>query len=81
MTVPPDGNHLAAPTVGEARSLPLRRSRLGSLSEGAVSPNGLTVLARKLSVYERVVTGRVREPTYQYKLRAALSGGIAARVA
>ena len=35
---------------------------------------------RKLSVYERVVTGRVREPTYRYKLRAALSGGIAARV-
>ena len=28
--------------VGEALSLPLRRSRLGSLSEGAVSPNGLT---------------------------------------
>ena len=35
---------------------------------------------RKLSVYERVVTGRVREPTYRHKLRAALSGGIAARV-
>ena len=33
---------------------------------------------RKLLVYERVVTGRVREPTYRYKLRAALSGGIAA---
>ena len=35
---------------------------------------------RKLSVYERVVTGRVREPTDRYKLHAALSGGIAARV-
>ena len=35
---------------------------------------------RKLSVYERVVTGRVREPMDRYKLRAAVSGGIAARV-
>ena len=29
-------------TVGEAHSLPLRHSRLGSLPEGAGSPNGLT---------------------------------------
>ena len=29
-------------SVGEALSLPLARSALGSLSEGAVSPNGLT---------------------------------------
>ena len=29
-------------SVGEALSFPLRRSRLGSLSEGAGSPNGLT---------------------------------------
>ena len=34
--------------------------------------------AQKLSVYKRVVTGEVREPTYRYRPRAALSGGIAA---
>ena len=45
------------------------------------SPGWRPLQAQKLSVYERVVTGWVREPTYRCKLRAALSGGIAARVA
>ena len=35
--------------------------------------------AQKLSVYKRVVTGEVQEPTDRYKLRASLSGGTAAR--
>ena len=34
--------HSSTRHVEEALSLPLRRSRLGSLSEGAGSPNGLT---------------------------------------
>ena len=33
---------------------------------------------RSFSVYERVVTGRVKEATYRYKPRAALSDGFAA---
>ena len=36
--------------------------------------------AQKLSVYKRVVTGEVQEPTDRYKLRASLSGGTAALV-
>ena len=50
------------------------------LPKNPASPRGKP-RTQKLSVFSAYVTWRVREPTYRHKLRAALSGGIAARVA
>ena len=65
------GRILSAPTVWVGKLLPFSE-QLSCVHFGRLraSPTELR------TVY---VTGRVREPTYRYKLRAALSGGTAAR--
>ena len=60
---------------GEAAAIH-RTTQLRALREA----KSLPYRTQKLSVFSVYVTGRVREPTYRYKPRAALSGGIAARL-
>ena len=60
---------------GEAAAIQ-RTAQLRTLREA----KSLPYRTQKLSVFSVYVTGRVREPTYRYKPRAALSGGIAARL-
>ena len=52
------GCKIAQRYVGEALSLPLRRSRLGSLSEGAGSPNGLTEGVYFVERYKPIILHR-----------------------
>ena len=59
---------------GEAAAIQ-RTAQMRTLREA----KSLPYRTQKLSVFSVYVTGRVREPTYRYKLRTALSGGIAAR--
>ena len=58
---------------GEAAAI-YRTAQLRTLREA----KSLPYRTQKLSVFSMYVTGRVREPTDRYRLRAALSGGIAA---